>query len=391
MTTEAPPAGRAWGTGASRLRPSAALTRELGALLAVTRHWLAISARDRKFAITATLIPLNYLFLFLITVINGNQDPTALVMVDRGPYAQAFVRALRSTDTFTLHPLDPRTAHRIFSQGRVVAMITIPAGFDREVTQSHVAPVSLQVDNVENDFVDDVQRGIDLAVNRFAARSAPGGTHLIEHEVDQHHHEIAYIPYVMISIMVIALMIGGLFYGGVNTAREYEQRSIVDIMLAPRSRASILLGMTVGTFLVAAPGGLLMLALVSLGFGINAVSWPEVALACALVLVLYSAAGVLLGTALRQRNGLSGLAILLAIPMLSLSGAFYPVSWSSPVIRAIARVFPTYYANALFEHAFYAVRTTPTGLGVDYAVVVGFLIVVLTGSALLMRYREEPA
>jgi ABC-2 type transport system permease protein len=372
-------------------RPVEGLAGELGAVIAMIKHWLAISARDRKFVITATLIPINYLFLFLITVINGNQAPTALVMADHGPYAQAFVRTLRGTDTFNFHTLNAGLANRIFQQGRVVAMVTIPASFDREVASSRTAPISLRINNVENDFVDDVEHGADLAIQRFATHTAPGGARVVTREVDEHPHQVKYIPYVLISIVVVALMIGGLFYGGVNTAREYELRSIIDLMLAPRSRTSLLVGMTLGTFLVAAPGALLILVLVLLAFGISAASWPEVALAWALVLVLYSAAGVLLGTALRQRNGLSGLAILLAIPLLSLSGAFYPVSWSSPVIQAIAHISPTYYANALFEHAFFAVHTTPTSLGLDYLVVALFLVAAVTGSAMLMRYREEPA
>jgi ABC-2 type transport system permease protein len=324
-------------------------------------------------------------------VINGNQAPTALVVADRGPQAQAFVRVLRSTDTFNLQLMSGPKARQAFDQGRLVAMITIPASFDQHVTRGHTAPVMFRIDNVESDFVDDLQRGMDLAVNRFAARDSSGGARLVEQEHDLHAHAVPYTPYVMISIVVIALMVGGLFYGGVAAAREYEQRSIIDMILAPRSRLALLLGMTAGTFLVAAPGGLLLLGVVSIGFGIHAASWPEVALAWCLVLALYSAAGVVLGSALRQRNGLSGLAILLSIPMLSLSGAFYPVSWSSAVIRTAAKFFPTYYANALFEHAFYAVRTTPTSLGVDYGAVVLFLLVALLAATVMMRMREEAA
>jgi ABC-2 type transport system permease protein len=389
MATDAPALAPAPRLPGRRPRPS--IGSELEALLAVAKHWLAISARDRKFAITATLIPLNYLFLFLITVINGNQDPTALVMLDHGPSAQAFVRVLRTTDTFKLDEMSAQRAHRLFKQGRVVAMITIPAGFDRAVARSQAAPVSLSVNNDENDYVDDINRGMDLAINRFSARYAPHGARLVPAEIDEHAHAVPYTQYVMISIVVVALMIGGLFYGGVNAAREYEQRSIIDMIMAPRSRLALLLGMTIGTFIVAAPGGLLLLAAVALGFHINAASWPEVALAWTLVLLLYSAGGVLLGTALRQRNGLSGLAILLSIPMLSLSGAFYPVSWSSAVIRDLAKVFPTYYANALFEHAFYAVKTTPMSLVVDYVVVILFLLAAIAAAALLMNHREEPA
>jgi ABC-2 type transport system permease protein len=362
---------------------------DLPAAAAIARHWLALGARDRKFALTASLIPLNYLFLFLITVINGNQAPTALVLGDHGPAARAFVRALRSTDTFDLQPMTGAQAMRDVRQGRLVAMITIPSGFDRQMAQGSAAPVRFRVDNVESDFVDDLQRGMDLAVNRFAARDARRGAQLVQREHDLHTRAVPYIPYVMISIVVVALMVGGLFWGGVAAAREYEQKSIVDMIMAPRSRLALLLGMTAGTFLVAAPGGLLLLAIVSIGFSVSAVSWPEVALAWTLVLAVYSACGVLLGTALRQRNGLSGLAILLSIPMLSLSGAFYPVSWSSAAIRTAAKFFPTYYANALFEHAFYAVRTTPTSLGVDYGGIVVFLLLALLAAAVLMRTREE--
>ena len=119
-----------------------------------------------------------------------------------------------------------------------------PATFDRLVARGAPAPVSLQIDNVENDFTDDVKRGVDLAVNRFAAHSAPRGALLIAREVDQHRTAVPYDQYVMVSIVVVAIMIGGLFYGGVNVAREYELRSIIDVLLSPRPRSALLLGMT---------------------------------------------------------------------------------------------------------------------------------------------------
>jgi ABC-2 type transport system permease protein len=367
------------------------LTAELGAVVAVARHWIALGVRDRRFLLVAMLLPLNYMFLFLITVINGNQAPTALVVADHGPYARAFVRSLRSTDSFAMRSMDAAQARAAFIAGRVVARVTIPAGFDREVVRGHAAPVSLSVDNIENDFVDDLRRGMDQAINRFAAQRAPGGAFMVQQERDLHHRAIAYTPYVMVSVVVIALMVGGLFYGGTAAAREYEQRSIIDIILAPRSRVSILLGMSLGTSIVAAPGGLLLLTVVAFAFRMTAASWLELACGCVLVLFLYAAVGVLLGTVMRQRNGLSGLAVLVAIPMLSLSGAFYPVSWSSPVIGTIASFFPTYYANAIFQHAFYAVRTTPIALWIDYVAVIAFAVAMLAAGTALMAHREEAA
>jgi len=367
------------------------ISAECRAALAVAANWCRVSARDRKFAFTATLIPINYMVLFLIVVINGGRDPSAVVVQDHGPYARAIVRSLAGTDSFNLHPMDARAALRSYHDGRLVAIITIPPSFDRLLAAGDAATLGLQIDNQEDDFADDIRRGVDGAVNRFAASVAPRRAGVAVSEVDDNRHQVPYVPYVLVSIVVIAIMIGGLFYGGVSAAREYEQGSIVDLLMAPRSRASLVLGMALGTFVVATPGVLLVLAALVLGFGVAPASWAEVLLAVLISLALYAAAGVLLGTITRQRHGLSTLAALVAIPALAISGAFYPSSWSSPVIAALARATPTYYVNGLFQHAFYAVRTTPTSIAVDYGVTSLFLGAAVLAAGVIMTRRAQPA
>lgn len=71
-----------------------------------TRRWLqvawACAVKDVRIALTerSTLVqsislPVNYMIMMVLFVLAGSHTPAAVVMHDRGPYAQQFVAALR--------------------------------------------------------------------------------------------------------------------------------------------------------------------------------------------------------------------------------------------------------------------------------------------------------
>jgi ABC-2 type transport system permease protein len=354
---------------------------------AVTRHFLRLSRRNLAFTATALIIPINYLFLFLLTILNGAQAPTDVVVVGRGGASvERFVAAMHASDSFDIRRVDGRTAQRDFQHGQVVAKIVIPSDFKSEITHGRPAHIDASIDNVDIDFTDDIRRGLDIAIQRFGARIAVNRVNVVPSERDDVPHQVGYIPYVLISCVVVAIMVGGLFLGSVSVAREYELGTIVEMVLAPTSRVATLLGMVAGTLIVASVGVPVMVALTGV-FGVRPIHWVELAFVCLLLLATFSAGGVLLGILLRRRNGLGSLAILLSLPMLSVSGAFFPALWSDPVIATIAPFTPTYYANALLEHAVHSVSTTPLPLWVDALVVAGFGAAIFTAAVTVYERR----
>jgi ABC-2 type transport system permease protein len=354
---------------------------------AVTAHFLRMSRRNLAFTATALIIPINYLFLFLLTILNGAHAPTDVVVIGRGGASvQRFVAAMHASDSFAIRRVDVQTARRDFRDGRVVATIVIPRDFNAAITDGHPARIDAAIDNLNIDFTEDIRRGLDIAVQRLGAQIAVHRVDVVPSESDDVPHQVGYIPYVLISCVVVAIMVGGLFQGSVNVAREYELGTIVGLVLAPTSRVATVLGMVAGTFIVASVGVPVMVALTGL-FGVHPTHWVELAFVCVLLLATFSAGGVLLGILLRRRNGLGSLAILLSLPMLSVSGAFFPALWSDPVIATIAPFTPTYYANALLEHAAYNVSTTPLPLWVDALVVAGFGAAIFTASVTVFDRR----
>jgi len=60
------------------------------------------SLTERAFMITSIIIPINFLLLFLLFALTGGQAPTAIVLEDKGPYAQQFLSAMEHSHSFII-------------------------------------------------------------------------------------------------------------------------------------------------------------------------------------------------------------------------------------------------------------------------------------------------
>src|SRR5258708_38977188 len=84
---------------------------------------------ERTFTFGGTLVPINFLFLMILFVIGGGYAPTAVVMNDRGPYAQQFYQAMSGAHSFRLQQSSTQEAEELLRSGRIVAGGDPAAGF----------------------------------------------------------------------------------------------------------------------------------------------------------------------------------------------------------------------------------------------------------------------
>src|SRR5215469_4607758 len=96
--------------------------------------------KDLKSALTEPLntlvsiiLPLNLLLLMSLLVISGGLAPTAMVMQDTGPLAQQFYAAMKEAHSFVLQQTTAEQAEVLLQEGRIVAVVTIPADFDMRI------------------------------------------------------------------------------------------------------------------------------------------------------------------------------------------------------------------------------------------------------------------
>ncbi len=176
-------------------------------------------------------------------------------------------------------------------------------------------------------------------------------------------------------------MIGGLLQAGTSSAQEWENGTIKELLLSPAGRWQILMGKMLGAFLMSLASAAILLAVLILVVGVVPLHWGEVIGFSLLTLFIFIALGTLLGTVFKNRQPVMALSFGVSLPLFFLSGAFGPISFTTPAVEALARIFPVYYAIVLEQHAFHGFTLNTLGVAGNLLILAAYalgLIVLVT-------------
>jgi len=340
---------------------------------------------ERGSTIMGVFLPVNFLILMSLFAVSGGLAPTAVVMQDSGPYAQQFYNAMAHAHSFRLQTASAQEAQGLIEAGRIVAVVTIPADFDSRLRQNQPVQVDVEVNNLNTDFTNDIRRAVPLSITLFYGKAFPHIVTITPREHDFYAQDTGYIPYLTVSILVLALTVGGLLQAGVPAAREWERATIKELLLSPASRFAIVVGKMLGALVMALISVVIVLAVLIPLIGVWPLHWDEVIGFTLLGMIIFLAYGMLLGTLLKQRQAFTLLAFGLTLPLFSLSGIFGPISFNTPAIQVAAQLFPPYYAIVLEQHAFHGFALNTYGLGLNVLILCGYAALLIVLAALVLR------
>src|SRR6266487_3109750 len=329
---------------------------------ATAKKDILIALTERIFTIVGVFLPVNVLILMSLFALGGSQAPTVVVMEDDGPYAQQLYAAMSHAHSFRLERADQASASALLKAGDVVAVVTIPRDFDSRVRSRLPVQVEVEINNLNTDFTNDIRRALPLSITSFYAGAFPHLVTVSPQEIDMYLKDTDYIPYLTVSVMVIAIMIGGLLQAGTAAAREWEHETIKELLLAPAPRWAVQVGKMLGAYLLSLGSVVIVLAVLIGIVGLRPAHWGEVIGSTLLILMIF-----------------------IALPLFFLSGAFGPISFDPVAIQVIARAFPVYYAIVLEQHAFHDFTLDPSGLSTSVLVLCGYTALTVALAALVLR------
>ena len=355
----------------------------LHVILSMAQKDIRSSLTERAFMVTSIIIPINFLLLFLLFALTGGEAPIAVVLEDHGPYALQFVSAMEHSHSFIIQQATTIEAQNLMRQGRIVSIITIPANFDSSLQKGFEVQLPVVVNNLDVDFTNDIRRAVPLSITSFYANAFPNQVVIRAHEIDTYSHDTGYIQYLVVSLMVVSIMLGGLLQAGANAAREYENGTIKEIILSPARLWAIQLGKILGALVLNSISVLVVIIVIVFLIGVWPVHWDELLGFTLLLMIIFVALGTLIGTLVRRRQSVIPLSIGVTIPIFFLSGAFGPAIWGDPSIAFVTQFQPVYYGIAIFQHAFHDFTTTRTLY--DKIILIGFAIAAVLGSVIALR------
>jgi ABC-2 type transport system permease protein len=358
---------------------------DLRVILGTARKDLRIALAEPLFTVLGLLIPLNLLFLFALFAVSVGRAPIAVVMDDRGPLAQQLLGSLERANSFVVHVGGAGQAASELREGRVVAILTVPASFDDDLRAGRHVDLPVTVDNLNVDYTNDIRRAIPLAITSFYADAFPGLVTVRPHEVDVHPRDTGYLAYLGVSIVVAGMLLNGLLQGGIGAAREHESHAIKELVLSPASRWAVAAGKLLSPLLMSTVSAALTLGIVVTFFGAVPAHPLELLGDAVLLMVGFVALGTLTGMLLRRRQAVIPLNFASVLTLFFLSGPFGPPNWAGPVQNALGLISPLYYAIAAFQHAIHGFQTSRFSVGADVAVLAGFTVLALVASAASLR------
>jgi len=337
--------------------------------------------------IAATLLPpIAFLLVAALGATAVGRSPVALVTLDQGVKGQQMAHIIHNADVFRITDATPAQAQALLNTIDVAAIITIPADFTQRVDAHVNAPIDVTVNNLNLDFTNDIRRSVPDAITQFYhAQGASSPVKVTLQETDLRHRDVELFQYNVLPTILLLLMISGLINGGLSTAREWESRTVKELLLSPVSRGAIIIGKVFAGFAITFILGVLVLLL---GYVLGwtqpeGVYWLSTLLTIALVSLLSAGLGVAIGASLRRVQVVIAVSINVAIYMFFLAGGIGVLAFEPTWLQNIAAFVPlTYGRHALEQAIFYSASDQ---FGRDMAVLAISALVAVGLGTLAMR------
>lgn len=378
-------------------------------ILAIVRKDIGIWLRQPT-SIAATILPA---VAFMIILYFGAQavgrNPIALVTEDNGPFAQELEKTLRKSDAFNviLTTSSQQSAEEALKHLKVAAIITIPNNFDTNLELHKPDPVAIHINNLNLDFTNDLRRSLPAAITDFyesysnisnnkesfkrngsadiITTSAPIKIQVKEKDLRQ--HDIDLLRFELVPNLVLLITTAGIVNAGLAVAREWEDSTIKELLLAPISKATIITGKILSGWATT-----LLIVVVVLAIGIvtgylrpeQPVFWIPTIIIVMLISLASAGLGVAIGATARRFQRVTAIGIPLSIDLFFLSGGITVAAFLPIWFQTIAHFVPTFYGTHALQMAMFYSSTE--GLAQDLTVLgLTALIAVLLGIASLRK------
>jgi ABC-2 type transport system permease protein len=332
--------------------------------------------RDRSALLVGIVVPLGLAFIFnsIFSGISGNSKAISLgvVSLDRGAVAQQFVSQVlgavsKSGLIAVQHETTVAAARALAAKGTLNAVIVIPAGFSARVEANQ--PASMRViGNVDSPISSEVARSIAQSyaadLNRvrlsvatvahgggnsgapspgrlraLAARAAAAAAPVAVSDVSAKNKVLDQKSFFAAGMAVFFLFFTVQF-GVTSLLEERSDGTLARLLAAPITRASILGGKLLTSFLLGVISMTVLVIATSLLFG---ASWGNPAgVAVLIVAAILAAMGImaLLATVAKNAEQAANWQSVVAVVLGLLGGTFFPVSQAPGVLSKLTFVAP---------------------------------------------------
>jgi ABC-2 type transport system permease protein len=344
--------------------------------------------RDRAALFWTFFFPIMFVLLFGV-LFSGSGDSkvsVGFVNEDNTPVSLQIQQQFEAIPILTIQTGSLVDEKAAMQRGDVSAVIVVPAGLSSSVAAKQSSLLQLYVDPSKTQTTQVVQGAVTQIANGFNLTLAGGSTILGVDQVSLASTNISTVAYLVPSILAMALMQLGVF-AAVPLVQQREKGILKRMGATPLARWKLVASNILLRLIVAAVDTVLILGVGIAVFHIEIVG--NLAVAAGFVFLgagAFLALGFMLASFLKTEEQATGVVQVVQMPLMFLSGIFFPFDFMPEFLRSVARLLPlTYLGDGLRQSMVNGTQIAPIAL--DAAILAGWLVVCLAVSARSFRWE----
>ncbi|NYB52378.1 MAG: ABC transporter permease [Methanobacteriaceae archaeon] len=371
---------------------------------------LLVLWRHKPRLISILLFPIIMITLFGYGM-GGTLENIPVVVVEQshGQVTDLTLNAMKGMSLYDIKEIttDSDKAKQMVQNGDVKAAIILPSNYD-DLNDTKPKSVVIDIDSSDqmatsalvpatqglfSQINDQLAVGKLQAMNLTPAQSASTSTiqvqqnnvpaqqqkinyqnimNSINFQINKMYGDIKYIDFLVPAIIGMTVLFGCMFGMGEALAGERERGELARLFMTPTSVATVVGGKIISKLSVEIVRALILIAAAIILFGIviNG-SMLLTILVLALGALCFVGFGIMISARVSTQEDYMQMVMPITMPMMFVSGVFYPIETMPWIFQKLAYIFPLTYVN----DALRAVMLKGVGIGdiwVDILVLLGF-------------------
>ena len=334
--------------------------------------------------------------------------PIVVVEQSHGQVTDATLNAIKGMSLYDVKDIisDPDKAKQMVESGEVRAAIILPANYDN-MTDNQPKSVLFEVDSsdqmattavlpatqalfnqISNEIGMQKLEAMNLTPSAASASSIQvqqssvqaqqqplnikSMMNSINFQINRLYGDIAYIDFLVPAILAMTVMMGAMMSMGESLAGERERGELARLFMTPTSVATVVGGKIISRLVIQTATALVLIgaAIVLFGITING-SMLLTILLLVLTALCFVGFGIMVSARVSTQEDYVQMVMPFSMPMMFVSGVFYPIETMPWIFQKIAYIAPLTYAN----NALRDVMLQGAGIGdiwIEVAVLLGF-------------------
>ena len=322
-------------------------------VLAVGRKELRQIMRDQRTLLILLFVPAFFLLLYGYAL-NFDIRNVSLVVKDqdRSTRSRELVSAFVNSGYFSLagYVDSDREIDRLVDEGRVRAIVTIPANFDRNLSQGMPTDVQVIIDGDNANTASTVLGYSRTLIAEFNVAQMPprrpGSVPAVTVEPRiWYNPQLRSTLFLVPGLIAYISMITAVVSTALSVVREKERGTMEQVRMAPISPLPYIIGKTIPYLAISFVSALMVIFSAMLLFDLPMRgSWALLCGAIGLFLIGAQAQGLLISTIAQTQQVAFQVALLSSLlPTMILSGFIFPISSMPAAVQAITHIVPARY------------------------------------------------